>query len=61
MEAESLKIRMNDNKQEEIIELGKKNDPEFLNRFKEVYPDFIEQLLTINPALESSELIFVQC
>ncbi|WP_142722260.1 MULTISPECIES: hypothetical protein [unclassified Chryseobacterium] len=58
MEAESLKIRMNDNKQEEIIELGKKNDPEFLNRFKEVYPDFIEQLLTINPALESSELIF---
>ena len=58
IEAENLKIRMNDNKQEEIIELGKKNDPEFLNRFKEVYPEFIDQLLTINPGLESSELIF---
>ncbi|WP_223599051.1 hypothetical protein [Chryseobacterium sp. GVT01B] len=58
IEAENLKIRMNDNKQEEVLELGKKNDPEFLNRFKEVYPEFIDQLLTINPNLESSELIF---
>ncbi|PXW09751.1 hypothetical protein C8D70_11553 [Chryseobacterium sp. CBTAP 102] len=58
VEAENLKISMNDNKQEEIIELGKKNDPEFLNRFKETYPDFIAQLLTINPGLENSELIF---
>lgn len=58
MEAEDLAIKMNDNKQEEIIELGKKNDPEFLNRFKEVYPEFIEQLLAINPGLESSELAF---
>ncbi len=58
IEAENLKMRMNDNKQEEIIELGKKNDPEFLNRFKEVYPEFIQQLLIINPGLESSELIF---
>ncbi|WP_126650334.1 tetratricopeptide repeat protein [Chryseobacterium aureum] len=58
MEAEDLKIRMNDNKQEEIIELGKKNDPEFLNRFKEAYPEFIDQLLTINPGLENSELVF---
>ncbi|MCW1962528.1 tetratricopeptide repeat protein [Chryseobacterium viscerum] len=58
IEAENLKIRMNDNKQEEIIELGKKNDPEFLNRFKEAYPEFIDRLLTINPGLESSELIF---
>ncbi|MFS4470297.1 tetratricopeptide repeat protein [Chryseobacterium sp. T20] len=57
-EAENLKIRMNDNKQEEIIELGKKNDPEFLDRFKETYPEFIAQLLTINPNLENSELIF---
>ncbi|MDR3024956.1 hypothetical protein [Chryseobacterium sp.] len=58
IEAENLKIRMNDNKQEEVLELGKKNDPEFLNRFKEIYPEFIDQLLTINPNLESSELIF---
>lgn len=58
IEAENLKNRMNDNKQEEIIELGKKNDPEFLNHFKEAYPEFIDQLLIINPGLESSELIF---
>lgn len=58
IEAENLKIRMNDNKQEEVLELGKKNDPEFLNRFKEVYPEFIDQLLTINSNLETSELIF---
>lgn len=57
-EAENLKIRMNDNKHEQIIELGKKNDPEFLNHFREVYPGFIERLLTINPGLENSELIF---
>lgn len=58
MEAENLKIRMNDNKQEEIIELGKKNDSEFLDRFKEAYPEFIAQLLMINPSLENSELVF---
>ncbi|WP_123921421.1 tetratricopeptide repeat protein [Chryseobacterium viscerum] len=58
IEAENLKIQMNDNKQEEIIELGKNNDPEFFNRFKEVYPGFIDQLLIINPGLESSELVF---
>ena len=58
LEAEDLKIRMNDNKQEEIIELGKKNDPEFLDRFKDAYPEFIDQLLTINSGLENSELVF---
>ncbi|EFK35214.1 ATP-dependent transcriptional regulator [Chryseobacterium gleum] len=58
MEAENLKVRMNDNKQEEIIELGKKNDPEFLDRFKKAYPEFINQLLIINPGLENSELVF---
>ncbi|MCJ7935674.1 MAG: hypothetical protein MUW56_19125 [Chryseobacterium sp.] len=58
MEAENLKIRMNDKKQEEIIGLGRSNDPDFLNRFKEVYPEFISRLLAINPSLESSELVF---
>lgn len=58
IEAENLKIRMNDNKQEEIMELGKKNDPEFLDRFKEMYPEFITQLFMINPNLENSELVF---
>lgn len=57
-EAEELKNRINDNKQEEIMELAKNNDPEFLNRFKEIYPNFINTLLVINPDLENSELIF---
>ncbi|AYZ11587.1 tetratricopeptide repeat protein [Chryseobacterium arthrosphaerae] len=58
LEAEQLKTRMNDNKQDEIIELGRSNDPDFLNRFKEVYPGFIDKLLTINSGLENSELVF---
>lgn len=58
LEAEHLKARMTDNKQEEIMELGRNNDPDFLNRFKEIYPEFIDQLLVINPGLESSELAF---
>ncbi|NIF06202.1 hypothetical protein F3J23_12195 [Chryseobacterium sp. Tr-659] len=57
-EAENLKIRMNDNKQEELMELGRNNDPEFLDRFKETNPEFIAGLLAVNPSLESSELAF---
>lgn len=57
-EAEMLKNRINDNRQEEIIEMAKKNDPEFLSGFKEVYPGYIDKLLAINPSLENSELIF---
>ncbi|MDM1555124.1 hypothetical protein PYS58_00855 [Chryseobacterium indologenes] len=57
-EAESLKIKINDNRQEEIIEMAKRNDPEFLAFFKELYPGYIDQLLVINPNLENSELIF---
>lgn len=57
-EAEHLKIRMNNNKQEEVLELARKNDPEFLDCFKEVYPGYIEKLLSINSSLESSELAF---
>lgn len=58
LEAEHLKARMTDNKQEEIMELGRNNDPDFLKRFKEIYPEFIDQLLAINPGLENSELAF---
>ncbi|MFZ4928042.1 tetratricopeptide repeat protein [Chryseobacterium sp. Mn2064] len=57
-EAESLKIQINDNTQDEIMELAKNNDPQFLIRFREAYPNFVEQLLNINPSLESSELAF---
>lgn len=57
-ETEYLKNKINDNRQEEIIEMVKRNDPEFLNSFKKIYPEFINKLLTINPNLEDSELAF---
>ena len=43
---------------EEIIELAKKNDPSFLARFKEIYPDFCEKILTLQPDILNSELTF---
>ncbi|MCS4304190.1 hypothetical protein [Chryseobacterium sp. BIGb0232] len=58
LESESLKNIMNNKKDEEIMELARNNDPEFLNQFKEAYPKFISNLLTINPNLEDSELAF---
>ncbi|QIY90273.1 tetratricopeptide repeat protein [Chryseobacterium gallinarum] len=58
IEAEKLRNRMDSKKQEEIIELARKNDPEFLIRFREIYPEFIDKLLMINPDLENSELTF---
>ncbi|CAH0248718.1 tetratricopeptide repeat protein [Chryseobacterium sp. Bi04] len=58
METEKLKARVDGSKQDEILELARKNDPEFFNRFKETYPEFINRLLSINPNLETSELTF---
>ncbi|MGE8555376.1 MAG: tetratricopeptide repeat protein [Chryseobacterium jejuense] len=57
-EAENLKTRINDNRQEEILEMAKRNDPEFLAYFKKVYPGYIDKLLAINPGLEISEQVF---
>lgn len=57
-EAENLKNRINDNRREDIMEMAKKNDPEFLAYFKELYPGYIDKLLTINSGLENSELVF---
>lgn len=41
---------------QEVIQLANENNPEFLIRFKEIYPDFIAALLTKEPKLRSSEL-----
>lgn len=41
---------------EEIIKLAKSNSPEFLTRFREVYPDLVAVLLDINPKFRISEL-----
>lgn len=43
---------------EEVIQLAKNNDPEFMTRFQEVYPDFFPKLLQIEPQLQNSELKF---
>ncbi|MBK1897927.1 tetratricopeptide repeat protein [Chryseobacterium paridis] len=41
-----------------VIQLAKENNPEFLTRFREVYPNFISALLKNNPKLLTSELTF---
>lgn len=43
---------------EEIVRMAKNNDPEFMTRFQEVYPDFFPKLLHIEPQLQNSELKF---
>ncbi|GEN69623.1 tetratricopeptide repeat protein [Chryseobacterium rhizosphaerae] len=43
---------------EEVIQLAKNNDPEFLIRFQEVYPEFFPKLLKIEPQLMNTELKF---
>lgn len=43
---------------EEIVKMAKNNNPEFLARFQEVYPDFISKLLNIEPMLLHGELRF---
>ncbi|WP_414843946.1 tetratricopeptide repeat protein, partial [Chryseobacterium sp. IT-36CA2] len=52
-----LKQKVN-NAFDEIVDLSKKDDPLFLTRFQEVYPDVIKKLLQINPQLQPSELKF---
>lgn len=56
LEAENFQNQTPDTKLEEVIELVKKNDPSFLTKFKEVYPEFIASLLRMKPNLEDSEL-----
>ncbi|OPC66670.1 hypothetical protein BAY13_17030 [Elizabethkingia bruuniana] len=42
----------------EVIELAKKNAPEFYVKFTTLYPSFDPNLKKINPELKRSELIF---
>lgn len=56
-ETELLKIKVHDKNFDEVIDLAKSNDSTFLAKFREVYPNFINKLLEINPDLENSELI----
>lgn len=56
-ENRDLKQKINESF-EEVVHLAKDNNPEFLTRFQEVYPDFSKNLLQINPNLVASELRF---
>lgn len=56
-ENKTLENKVNDAFQE-VLELAKTNDPSFLARFKEVYPEFCEKLLSNYPDIVSSEFTF---
>lgn len=55
-ETQVLKVKVNE-AFDEVIVLAKTNSPEFWGRFQEVYPDFRQKLLLVNPELKPSELI----
>ncbi|UIR54841.1 hypothetical protein LZQ00_11185 [Sphingobacterium sp. SRCM116780] len=58
VEMRTLEGKVHTDTYEKIVELAAKNSPDFLYRFSEKYPSFINALLTINPELQPSELIF---
>jgi tetratricopeptide (TPR) repeat protein len=55
IESTNLKKKLN-TAFNEVVTLAKTNDPSFLARFQEVYPDVCEKLLQINPKLVNTEL-----
>ncbi len=58
-EKEALQLKQKINESfDEITELAKNNDPAFLVRFQEIYPEFTNKLLDINPNLATSEIRF---
>ncbi|MGE8429491.1 MAG: transcriptional regulator [Sphingobacterium sp.] len=50
--------QIGENKFNTLIELAKSNNPEFLTLFKELYPQFIQALKSLDPNLRSTELEF---
>lgn len=51
-----LKKKMN-HEVDRVIKLAKSNDAAFSKKFQEVYPEFSEKILKLEPALTSSEFI----
>ncbi|HIB8181716.1 TPA: hypothetical protein ACWX1I_003126 [Elizabethkingia anophelis] len=60
LQAKTDKIKKEAAKQmyDKVLLLAKKNDSSFLVNFQELYPEYIANILNINPDLESSELAF---
>lgn len=57
LEAKQLKKQVN-NAFDKVIRLAKENDPFFLIRFKEVYSDFYEKLISLHPNLTEHDIKF---
>ncbi|WP_299782143.1 hypothetical protein [uncultured Formosa sp.] len=55
LESEKLKQKLNE-AFEEVVDLAKSNDPSFLIRFQEVYPEVCTNLLRVNSKLVNTEL-----
>lgn len=56
-EVENLELQQKLNKSfEEVVQLAKDNNPEFITRFKEVYPEFYSKLISIEPKLLDTEI-----
>ncbi|MFY0481080.1 helix-turn-helix transcriptional regulator [Flavobacterium sp. PLA-1-15] len=55
---EGLNKRVNETF-EELVQLAKKNNPQFLVRFQEVYPDFLKKMMMLNEKLTVAELTIV--
>ncbi|MGL5234672.1 MAG: transcriptional regulator [Empedobacter falsenii] len=53
-----LEKKIEENKFNDLLILAKRNDPEFLVLFEELYPHFIKRLKNNDPKIRSSELSF---
>jgi tetratricopeptide (TPR) repeat protein len=53
-----LTEQIGENKFNNLIDLAKSNNPEFLTLFTELYPQFIQALKSLDPNLRSTELEF---
>lgn len=58
VENQNLKLKIN-LAFDEVIQLAKDNSPEFWARFQEVYPEFRNKILKLNPDLKKTELILL--
>nr|WP_288808306.1 tetratricopeptide repeat protein [uncultured Sphingobacterium sp.] len=53
-----LTEQIGENKFNNLIDLAKSNNPEFLTLFAELYPQFIQSLKTLDPNIRTTELEF---
>ncbi|MDR6457424.1 tetratricopeptide (TPR) repeat protein [Chryseobacterium vietnamense] len=58
-QVQNLIQRGNNNKLNELIELGRRNDPQLIVLFKELYPDIISKLQDKDSTIKNSELTFL--